>query len=225
MHLLFRTIRSVFFPPRDPFARPDFDFLTLKRDEFLAALIQRRQVYDPRLRGENIRNWLLAWIWNSDEGILLKAAEAYVRLAPGSLPSHELSRRLDLAVEADLGGDVGSTELNLYLKNRIALWEPKEHTLGDEFQDRHISLCEAYAAEQLKRAGGWPPSDWLVKKLDPAEVEKDEYVAKLTYLMLPGDELWSYSSPPATWEHLMGRGGIALLRNGKPISEIKTMMN
>lgn len=156
---------------------------------------------------------------------MLKAAEAYVRLLPGSLPSHELSRRLDLAVGSDPGGDVGSTELNVYLKNRIALWEAKEDALGDEFQDWHIALCEAYATEQLKRAGTWPPIEWLVKKLDPAEVEKNKYVAALTFLMLPGDELWSYSSPPATWEHMMGRGGIALLRNGKPISEIGTRMN
>jgi hypothetical protein len=172
---LLRHIRSVFFPPRDPFARPDFDFLTIKRDEFLAALIQRRQVYDPRLRGENIRNWLPAWLWNSEEGILLKAAEAYVRLSPGSLPSHELSRRLDLVVGAGSSEDAGSTELNQYLKHRIAHWDPKSHALGEEFHDRHIALCEAYAGEQLKRAGSWPPSKWLVEKLNLAEVEKDAF--------------------------------------------------
>lgn len=225
MHRLLRTIRSVFSPPRDPFARPDFDFLNLTRDDFLEALIRRRQVFDPRLKGENFRHWIPAWFRNSDEGFLLKAAEAYVRLLPGSLPSHELSRRLDLAVEADPGGDVGSTELDQYLKHRIALWDPKSHALGEEFHDRHIALCEAYAAEQLKRAGSWPPSKWLVEKLDPAKVEKDDYVAKLTCLMLPGDELWSYSSPPGSWKHMMGRAGIALLRDGKPISEIRTRMN
>lgn len=66
--------------------------------------------------------------------------------------------------------------------------------------------------------------DWLVEKLDPAEVEKDKYVAKLTLFMLPGDELWSYCTP-MEGDPMMGRAGIALLRNGKPISEIMTLMS
>jgi hypothetical protein len=122
------------------------------------------------------------------------------------------------------GEDAVSTELN-QIKHRIAHLDPKSHALGEEFHDRHIALCEAYAGEQLKRAGSRPPSKWLVEKLDLAEVEKDAYVANLTYLMLPGVELWSYSSPPGSWEHMLGRAGIALLRDGKPISEIRTMMN
>lgn len=132
---------------------------------------------------------------------------------------------MDLAVGANPNGDAGSTELGQYLKRRIASWDPKSFSLGEEFHDRHIALCEAYAAEQLKRAGNWPPLQWLVKKLDPTEVEKDKFVAKLTFFMLPGDELWSYSSPRGTWKNMMGRAGIALLRDGKPISEIRTMMN
>ncbi len=225
MNPLLRTIRSMFHPPSDPFARPDFDFRKLNRDGFLIALVQRRQVFDRRLKGENLRSWHMALFWNSIDGVLLKAAEAYVRLCPSTLPTHELSRRLDLAVGASLGRDLETKELNGHLKNRIARWDPKLHALGEEFLDRHIALCESFAADQFKQAGGWPPVGWLVKKLDPAEVEKDKFVAKLTLLMLPGDELWSYSSPPATWKHMMGRGGIALLRNGKPISEIGTRMN
>ena len=40
-----------------------------------------------------------------------------------------------------------------------------------------------------------------------------------------GDELWRFSSPGWTWEALMGRSGIALVRNGHPIAHVGTIMN
>jgi hypothetical protein len=43
--------------------------------------------------------------------------------------------------------------------------------------------------------------------------------------MEPGDELWAFSSPPETWQHLCGRAGIALVRNGEVIEAMTTMMN
>jgi|ERR1700722_1199360 hypothetical protein len=44
-------------------------------------------------------------------------------------------------------------------------------------------------------------------------------------LVLPGDELWVFSSPPDSWEHLAGRSGVALVRGGVPIRILVTMMN
>jgi hypothetical protein len=44
-------------------------------------------------------------------------------------------------------------------------------------------------------------------------------------LVLPGDELWTFSSPPDSWEHLAGRAGVALVRDGVPVRVIITMMN
>lgn len=43
--------------------------------------------------------------------------------------------------------------------------------------------------------------------------------------MQPGDELWSYRSPEASWMQLAGRGGYALVRNGEVIDEICTVLN
>lgn len=43
--------------------------------------------------------------------------------------------------------------------------------------------------------------------------------------MLPGDELWTFSSPADYWEHIAGRAGIALVRKGVPIRTIVTLMN
>lgn len=43
--------------------------------------------------------------------------------------------------------------------------------------------------------------------------------------MLPGDEIWTFSSPQDSWQHLAGRTGIALVRKGIPIRTIVTLMN
>jgi hypothetical protein len=43
--------------------------------------------------------------------------------------------------------------------------------------------------------------------------------------MQPTDELWTFSSPPAAWQALAGRAGIALVRQGKVVATIITLMN
>lgn len=40
-----------------------------------------------------------------------------------------------------------------------------------------------------------------------------------------GDELWEFFSPPSTWKHLCGRAGICIVRNGKIIDSLVTVMN
>jgi hypothetical protein len=43
--------------------------------------------------------------------------------------------------------------------------------------------------------------------------------------MQPGDELWTFSSPAESWKYLAGRAGVALVRDGKPIKVVITLMN
>lgn len=40
-----------------------------------------------------------------------------------------------------------------------------------------------------------------------------------------GDQILSFTSPPETWAELCGRSGMALLRDGKVIDYVVTMMN
>ncbi len=44
-------------------------------------------------------------------------------------------------------------------------------------------------------------------------------------LLQPGDELWNYSSPSETWQNLAGRAGIAVVRDGKVVATLMTLMN
>jgi len=79
MVLIFHSLRNLCFGPRDPFTRAKFDFLQTSRDDFLFALVQRRQVYDNRARSENLNNWPLFRFWEAIEGVMLSAAEANAR--------------------------------------------------------------------------------------------------------------------------------------------------
>jgi hypothetical protein len=47
----------------------------------------------------------------------------------------------------------------------------------------------------------------------------------LKALMLPRDEIWKFCSPLESWEHLAGRAGVALVRDGVSIRTIVSMMN
>jgi hypothetical protein len=92
------------------------------------------------------------------------------------------------------------------------------------------------------------PKEWLQKPISVAEAEAaypgitDDRVKKfpdaakpfgfknaeweaLKAEMQPGDELWTFSSPPASWQGLAGRAGIALVRNGVPIKMLLGAMN
>ena len=42
--------------------------------------------------------------------------------------------------------------------------------------------------------------------------------------MQEGDELWTFCTPPETWEHVAGFGGIAVVRHGKIVVEIVTLL-
>jgi hypothetical protein len=41
----------------------------------------------------------------------------------------------------------------------------------------------------------------------------------------PGDELREFCSSPGSWQHLAGRAGIALVRSGREVASIVTMLN
>ena len=43
--------------------------------------------------------------------------------------------------------------------------------------------------------------------------------------MRPGDQLWTFASPAESWEHLAGRAGIALVRDGNTIAVLLGAMN
>ena len=83
----------------------------------------------------------------------------------------------------------------------------------------------------------WFDKDWLDKRVSIGEVEAgfegedspcEDWLKSWTSLkeaMQEGDELWTYCSPAETWEHLCGRAGYAVVRDGEIVDDILTEMN
>jgi hypothetical protein len=70
--------------------------------------------------------------------------------------------------------------------------------------------------------------DWLTRQLTVQELEtlrSSSELQALTAQMQPDDEIWEFSSPPESWQLLMGWAGIALVRDGEVIDSIVTEMN
>jgi hypothetical protein len=85
---------------------------------------------------------------------------------------------------------------------------------------------------------GTIPKEWLGRAVSIADAEEDNTRAgsvpfghlnadweRLKASMLPGDEIWGFCSPPDSWQHLAGRAGYALVRDGQVIDCIVTMLN
>ena len=76
-----------------------------------------------------------------------------------------------------------------------------------------------------------PPS-WLRSRMTVEEFEVEfpnymhtPYLTEFMNLRQEGDELWRFSSPPEQWAALAGRGGIALVRNGRSVAHIVTVLS
>jgi hypothetical protein len=89
------------------------------------------------------------------------------------------------------------------------------------------------------------PLEWLMNKISIQEAEHENtfvppYSKKpipipfgkdnatwndIKSKMLEGDEVWRFSSPPETWTNMCGRGGVCIVRNGKIVDGIITIMN
>jgi hypothetical protein len=67
--------------------------------------------------------------------------------------------------------------------------------------------------------------DDIVVKFRQYREESDRNWSAFVKQMQPGDELWFFSSPRASWAWLAGRKGYAIVRNGKKVDSYITRMN
>ena len=161
MNSFLRLVYAKVFRPRDPFARPSFDFLKSTRDDFLFALVQRRRVFDRRLRDENLNTWPMFRFKESIDGVILQVTEAYVRLSPALTFAGDLQRRLDLASARGCDEPFQTKDLIGYFRHRMRDWDQETSALGEAFLERQVGLCEMYAAYHFNQAEiGHPNNGW-----------------------------------------------------------------
>jgi hypothetical protein len=81
------------------------------------------------------------------------------------------------------------------------------------------------------------PKQWLDREVSVEQIETEHMVRgvpfgamndawqQLKASLQPGDRLWTFCSSPESFRALAGRCGIALVRNGKVVKQLVTMMN
>jgi hypothetical protein len=231
----------------DPFTAPEKEWPT-DRDLFLGQLIRRRKVFDSRLKREDIGKWPMYRFGSMPDAAVLRAADVHRDLAAAGVPDSAIWEKLDAFFAFEGEPLVDGCGVVGYLTSRLKSYDPIFVDLGKEFVSGHVEVCLRWLAI-ISPPGGriWPPMEWLTHQITLAEFEKNgdgadpfadgapavlslggrssrEFDA-LKVRMLAGDEIWAYSSPPESWAKLCGRAGIALVRDGRPIAHLVTMMN
>jgi hypothetical protein len=142
-----------------------------------------------------------------------------------------------------------------YIADRLAAEDPAFIALGPDLLDETVRIAERWAKGEIERSEAdrsYPPQEWLGERVTPSKFETDWNLPvddggltmmvdgnagrpyrlrsesdwwRLKLRIAPGDELRTFSSPPETWKGLAGRTGAALIRNGRPIGHVTTMMN
>jgi hypothetical protein len=217
------------------------------RETTLCRMIELRRRKDPRLRNHPTpSNWPMFELWATTEAMILTTLEQYLTLKHDGLSDLDAVQKIE-AFRSAFGEDHMPNDLNAknYLVYRLGIEDPQYLAFGPVILDKAILIAREFAVERIKNSETeepYPPSDWLQKRLTISEVESDHIRSQperhgssenrvfrewenMKVRMLGNDQLWYFSSPPATWEKLGGRAGIALVRNDRSIVSIVTMMN
>ena len=227
------------------------EWIDREPNSFVAELVRRRQTCDPRLKGVNIGSWMMWQFQHTPEAMILDVVTKYTALHAAGVADTLIWERLEAHRHEKGEGILPSPcDLGSYVDYRLGLEDAGYLELGRDFVRGQIALCQRYdrRRSQKHKDAAWPPLEWLGRQLSLNEFErmgdgldpiKDGAPAVLSFgslrvrsdlmdlkfLRLPGDELWTFSSPQEHWNKLYGRGGIVLMRNNRPVAHVVTQMN
>jgi hypothetical protein len=190
--------------------------------------------------------------WPTPEAMILDVVTKYHQLRRAGASEDVIWQKLE-DYRADLGVADLPTVCTLpgFIQHRLAIEDCAYLSLGAELLELQITRCEQFAVATLEheaRCSGWPPAEWLTERVTLESItiarplravpesraqailqlrayKSRQEIKTLQALMLPGDELWAFSSPPPVWQRLMGRAGLALVREGRSIAHVITSMN
>ncbi len=111
-------------------------------------------------------------------------------------------------------------------------------------QSAIVGELRAIAKHSLRATAtfGYPPKEWMVGEIAPAAFAnqmgdrlgrvqifpRSEFDAQLLHFLIMsrlGGRFINFSSPAESWRHMMGRAGVALVRDDVAIAYIETAMN
>ena len=101
--------------------------------------------------------------------------------------------------------------INRWTKKRLTMQQAEDEYTGLAFINY---VTGGKAKEPIASSRGW-------LELRPLDEEWKEFINQ----MVEGDEIWKYRSPERTWKCLGGREYIVIVRKGKSIDMLLTLMN
>jgi hypothetical protein len=234
-----------------PFKAPESEWIDQEPKLFVADMVRERRLRDPRLKKIKLGSRATRQFDQTPEAMILDLVTKYLAVRSAGLPDQAIWEKMEAHLFVNEQSRLPSKcDLEGYVEYRLGLRDPDYLGLGSDFIRDQIGYCRKYVDHRslLADAQSWPPNEWLGKELTLADFETlgdgldliedgapavlnlsdngiGSDLSDLKFLMLPGDEFWTFSSPPETWKSLGGRGGVVLMRDGLPVGHVLTMMN
>lgn len=218
-------------------------------DEIVVAMIELRQKVDASLEGvSHPSEWRTDDLWSAPEYVIYSILRSIALLMRDGLPEAVALQRADerrcLNV---LPAGVRVASVEDYLVRLLRGTAPEYLVHGPEL----LANAVVAARQGLRELppppflSEIPPPDWRWQKIQrfphcvPPFLERlrlrspllfpqsryDEEFFDFVVRMQEGDELWEWSSPRLAWALMAGRAGVALVRDGRAIASVDTMMN
>ena len=218
------------------------------RWDTVMGMIARRYKIDPALNGRpHPRHWIGRDVWPEPEYLIYLVLRSIALLERDGMGEAAAIRQVDARLRLNvLATGVDAVPAETYLVEVLSAFAPSYLEHGTELLAKTIARARK-GLRKLPPApwttpNGCPPSDWHWQRVPQPLARKeframgarlrrvptsiyDEELADLVVRRQRGDQLWHWSSPPITWGAMIGRGGIALVRNGRVLCDVTTMMN
>jgi len=207
----------------------------------LVAMIEWRQKQRPFFKRVTQRepspsNVPMFQLWQTPEYLIYLAEKEIAALRSVGMSESQATDRLGNMLRLDRpAGD-----LDGLVRNLLAKYFP-DYVANNA---AHLPEMRRLAGEAVREsARGWyPPKDWLGEERSAADFRermgkslqslsvfpRSEFDAQLFHFMVmmeAGGRIFEFSSPAETWRHMMGREGLALVKDGRTLAFIKTRMN
>ncbi len=177
-------------------------------------------------------NWPMFELWRSPEAAILDTIEGFHWIRDSGLSDKSALETL----AARIGEKHGRTlHADFTIRQLVVNWLKVTHPLyspsSEKVLDQQLEIADSWVLNEIQSIRSqppYPPIEWLEEQmLDIDEIDagnsRDWHRLKMRFTEY--DELWKFCSPSEYWAGLAGRAGIALVRNGRPIAHVTTVMN
>lgn len=206
------------------------------RESVLVEMIEQRRRKDSRLRRLGQPNsWPMSQLWKMPEAVLLDMAEDFAWLRDAKLDDQSALLHLErIDGKTSDSSQRKITSLHELVTRKLSAIDPTYVVSDSEVITKQVQVAERWAREEIQRIKSerpYPPREWLTERVTLADIgdvrslSHRKWSSVIKARATERDELWRFSSPADQWQNLAGRAGFALVREGRPIDHVVTLMN